>query len=458
MIKGEINQIAGTIIDVDFSLSKQLPQINDALIIEELNIILEVHSHIGDYIVRCISMDSVIGVARGMSVISTNYPIRVPVGEVTLSRILDTLGKTIDEKIPIKKSEQYSIHSEPLKLYNQPSTIQLLYTGIKIIDLLCPFAQGGKIGLLGGAGVGKTVTMMELINNIAKQYNGYSVFAGVGERTREGYDLYKEMEEANVLHKVALIYGQMNEVPGRRLRAAFTAVSIAEKFRDEGKNVLLFIDNIYRFSLAGTELSTLLGRLPSQSGYQPTLANEMGKLQERICSSRNGTITSVQAIYIPADDTSDPSTIVSFSHLDSTIVLNRAIAERGIYPAIDPLQSNSTLLHKQYVGETHYRVASTVIEILQRYKELKDIISIMGIDELNEKDKLIVSRARKIEKFFSQPFFSSSVFTGIPGTFVTKEDLIKDFSDIISGKYDHIDESKFYMLGSLRHLNANNNL
>jgi len=448
MSSGKIVQVIGAVIDVAFPKTA-IPRINDALFIEKNNLCLEVQQQIGDGVVRCIALGPSEGIKRGLVVANSGKPISVPVGEKTLGRIMDVLGKPIDGAGDIASNDVLPIHRAPPAFSEQASSDQLLETGIKVIDLMCPFAKGGKVGLFGGAGVGKTVNMMELIRNIAIEHSGYSVFAGVGERTREGNDFYHEMKDSKVLDKVALVYGQMNEPPGSRLRVALTGLTIAEKFRDEGRDVLLFIDNIYRYTLAGTEVSALLGRMPSAVGYQPTLAQEMGELQERITSTKTGSITSIQAVYVPADDLTDPSPATTFAHLDATVVLSRQIAELGIYPAIDPLDSTSRQLDPQIIGLEHYEVARSVQGILQRYKELKDIIAILGMDELTEEDRLTVSRARKVQKFLSQPFFVAEVFTGSPGKYVSLADTIRSFKGIIEGKYDHLPEQAFYMVGSI---------
>jgi len=448
MNEGHIVQIIGAVIDVEFPRT-QVPNVYDALVISETNTTLEVQQQLGDGIVRSIAMGTTEGLKRGLSVVNTGKAISVPVGVETLGRIMDVLGNPIDEAGPIGEKERWEIHRSAPSYAEQSGGNELLETGIKVIDLMCPFAKGGKVGLFGGAGVGKTVNMMELIRNIAIEHSGYSVFAGVGERTREGNDFYHEMKESNVLDKVSLVYGQMNEPPGNRLRVALTGLTIAEKFRDEGRDVLLFIDNIYRYTLAGTEVSALLGRMPSAVGYQPTLAEEMGVLQERITSTKKGSITSIQAVYVPADDLTDPSPATTFAHLDATVVLSRDIASLGIYPAVDPLDSNSRQLDPQVVGYEHYDVARGVQYILQRYKELKDIIAILGMDELSEEDKQVVARARKIQRFLSQPFFVAEVFTGSSGKYVSLKDTIAGFKGIIAGDYDHIPEQAFYMVGSI---------
>ncbi|ANF16835.1 ATP synthase F0F1 subunit beta [Buchnera aphidicola (Schlechtendalia chinensis)] len=455
MALGKIVQIIGAVIDVEFPYNS-VPKIYNALSVQNRNqkIILEVQQQLGSGVVRTIAMGASDGLSRGLSVLDLGHGIKVPVGISTLGRIVNVLGCPIDMKGPLNnkdgsKIEHREIHRSAPGYEEQLNSCTILETGIKVIDLICPFSKGGKIGLFGGAGVGKTVNMMELIRNIALKHQGYSVFTGVGERIREGSDFYHEMKDSNVLEKVALVYGQMNEPPGNRFRVAFTGLTIAEKFRDEGKDVLLFIDNIYRYTLAGTEVSALLGRIPSAVGYQPTLSEEMGLLQERITSTKLGSITSVQAIYVPADDLTDPSPATTFVHLDSTITLSRQIASLGIYPSIDPLNSTSRQLNPQIVGQDHYDVASNVQFILQRYQELKDIITILGMDELSESDKLLVSRARKIQKFLSQPFFVAEIFTGISGKYVSLEDTISGFKDILSGKLDDYPEQAFYMVGSI---------
>ncbi len=448
MNMGKVNQIIGAVVDVEFPRG-HVPKVYDALVIAEKDLTLEVQQQIGDGVVRAIAMGSTDGLKRGMECSNTGSAIKVPVGQGTLGRIMDVLGKPIDEAGPIKSDQFMPIHRKAPTFEEQSLSNELLETGIKVIDLICPFAKGGKVGLFGGAGVGKTVTMMELINNIAKEHSGYSVFAGVGERTREGNDFYHEMKDSNVLDKVSLVYGQMNEPPGNRLRVALTGLTMAEAFRDEGRDVLMFIDNIYRYTLAGTEVSALLGRMPSAVGYQPTLAEEMGKLQERITSTKTGSITSVQAVYVPADDLTDPSPATTFAHLDATIVLSRQIAELGIYPAVDPLDSTSRQLDPLVVGQEHYDVAHKVQEILQRNQELKDIIAILGMDELSEEDKQLVSRARKIQRFLSQPFDVAEVFTGNPGKYVPLKETIAGFKAICDGDYDHIPEQAFYMVGNI---------
>ena len=448
MSSGQVVQIIGAVVDVEFPL-ENLPKVYDALLIEDRNLTLEVQQQLGDGVVRTIALGSTDGLQRGVDVTNTGAPISVPVGTKTLGRIMNVLGDPIDEVGPIETEERWSIHREAPEYTELSPAQELLETGIKVIDLICPFAKGGKVGLFGGAGVGKTVNMMELIRNIAAEHSGYSVFTGVGERTREGNDFYHEMQESNVLDKVSLVYGQMNEPPGNRLRVGLTGLTLAEKFRDEGRDVLLFIDNIYRFTLAGVEVSALLGRMPSAVGYQPTLAEEMGKLQERITSTKTGSITSVQAVYVPADDLTDPSPATTFAHLDATVVLSRQIAELGIYPAVDPLDSTSRQLDPLVVGQEHYDVARAVQSTLQRYKELRDIIAILGMDELSEEDKLTVARARKIQRFLSQPFFVAEVFTGSPGKYVSLKDTIKGFKGIIEGEYDKLPEQAFYMVGSI---------
>jgi F-type H+/Na+-transporting ATPase subunit beta len=445
---GKIVEIIGAVVDVEFS-RHDVPRIYDALKVEEKNLILEVQQQIGDGVVRTIAMGTTDGLRRGLAVTNTGKPITVPVGKPTLGRIMNVLGEPIDEQGPIKTDQHLPIHRPAPSFAEQAPSQELLETGIKVIDLICPFAKGGKVGLFGGAGVGKTVNMLELIRNIAIEHSGYSVFTGVGERTREGNDFYLEMKESHVLDKVALVYGQMNEPPGNRLRVGLTGLTIAEGFRDEGKDVLLFIDNIFRYTLSGVEVSALLGRIPSAVGYQPTLAEEMGVLQERITSTKTGSITSVQAVYVPADDLTDPSPATTFAHLDSTVVLSRQIAELGIYPAIDPLDSTSRQLDPLVVGQEHYDVALSVQRTLQRYKELKDIIAILGMDELSEEDKQTVGRARRIQRFLSQPFFVAEVFTGTPGRYVSTKETIRGFKGILSGEYDHLPEQAFYMVGTI---------
>ena len=448
MSSGEIVQVIGAVVDVKFP-SNSVPKIFDALTLESINVTLEVQQQLGDGIVRSIALGSTDGLRRGIVVTNTGEGIKVPVGEKTLGRIMNVLGDPIDEKGPIGEDDRMVIHREAPKFVELSPATELLETGIKVIDLICPFAKGGKVGLFGGAGVGKTVNMMELIRNIAIEHSGYSVFTGVGERTREGNDFYHEMRESDVLDKVSLVYGQMNEPPGNRLRVALTGLTMAEKFRDEGRDVLLFVDNIYRYTLAGVEVSALLGRMPSAVGYQPTLAEEMGRLQERITSTKDGSITSIQAVYVPADDLTDPSPATTFAHLDATVVLSRQIAELGIYPAVDPLDSTSRQLDPLVVGQEHYDTARAVQNTLQRYKELRDIIAILGMDELSETDKLSVARARKIQRFLSQPFFVAEVFTGSPGKYVSLKDTIKGFQAIVDGEHDDLPEQAFYMVGSI---------
>ncbi|QFU77668.1 F0F1 ATP synthase subunit beta [Halioglobus maricola] len=455
MSSGRVVQIIGAVIDVEFPRDA-VPQVYDALKITEKDTTLEVQQQLGDGVVRAIALGSSEGLSRGLTVENTNAPISVPVGQETLGRIMDVLGNPIDECGPIGEQERAPIHRAAPAYDELAAAEELLETGIKVIDLVCPFAKGGKIGLFGGAGVGKTVNMMELINNIALQHSGLSVFAGVGERTREGNDFYYEMQESGVVNvenftesKVAMVYGQMNEPPGNRLRVALTGLTMAEKFRDEGRDVLLFVDNIYRYTLAGTEVSALLGRMPSAVGYQPTLAEEMGVLQERITSTKVGSITSIQAVYVPADDLTDPSPATTFAHLDATVVLSRDIAAKGIYPAVDPLDSTSRQLDPLLIGNEHYDTARGVQNVLQRYKELKDIIAILGMDELSEEDKQTVDRARKIERFLSQPFHVAEVFTGSPGKYVSLKDTIAGFKGILAGEYDHLPEQAFYMVGSI---------
>ena len=454
-MSGRIVQIIGAVIDVEYPRT-DVPKVYDALTVNGTETTLEVQQQLGDGVVRTIAMGSTEGLKRGLEVTNTNGPISVPVGIETLGRIMDVLGRPIDECGPIGEQERTSIHREAPAFDELAASTDILETGIKVIDLICPFAKGGKVGLFGGAGVGKTVNMMELINNIAKAHSGLSVFAGVGERTREGNDFYYEMAESGVVNlddktksKVAMVYGQMNEPPGNRLRVALTGLTMAEKFRDEGKDVLLFIDNIYRYTLAGTEVSALLGRMPSAVGYQPTLAEEMGVLQERITSTKNGSITSVQAVYVPADDLTDPSPATTFAHLDSTVVLSRDIAARGIYPAIDPLDSTSRQLDPLVIGNEHYDIARGVQNVLQRYKELKDIIAILGMDELSDEDKQLVARARKIERFLSQPFHVAEIFTGSPGKYVSLKDTIRGFKGILEGEFDALPEQAFYMVGTI---------
>lgn len=448
MSNGTVTQIIGAVIDVEFP-KENLPKVFDALMVDETGLVLEVQQQLGDGVVRTIAMGASEGLKRGVSVSNTKQAIAVPVGEGTLGRIMNVLGEPIDEKGEIDSKETMPIHRKPPSYEDQAGSSELLETGIKVIDLICPFAKGGKVGLFGGAGVGKTVNMQELIRNIAYEHSGFSVFAGVGERTREGNDMYHEMIEGGVLDKVALVYGQMNEPPGNRLRVGLSGLTMAEKFRDDGRDVLLFIDNIYRYTLAGVECSALLGRMPSAVGYQPTLAEEMGVLQERITSTKTGSITSVQAIYVPADDLTDPSPATTFAHLDANVVLSRQIASLGIYPAVDPLDSNSRQLEPGIVGQEHYDVASSVQRVLNRYKELKDIIAILGMDELSEEDKLTVARARKIERFLSQPFFVAEVFTNSPGKYVSLSETIRGFKGILDGEYDELPEQAFLMVGGI---------
>ena len=448
MSTGNVVEIIGAVVDVKFP-REEMPKVYEALTIESEDLTLEVQQQLGDGIVRTIAMGSTNGLKRGVAVVNTGAPISVPVGQGTLGRIMDVLGNPVDEAGPVETDERAPIHRPAPKLEDQAATTEILETGIKVIDLIMPIAKGGKIGLFGGAGVGKTVTLMELIRNIAVEHSGFSVFAGVGERTREGNDFYHEMSEGGVLDKVALVYGQMNEPPGNRLRVALTGLTMAEHFRDEGRDVLMFIDNIYRYTLAGTEVSALLGRMPSAVGYQPTLAEEMGVLQERITSTKTGSITSFQAVYVPADDLTDPSPATTFAHLDATLVLSRQIAELGIYPAVDPLDSTSRILDPHVVGNEHYDTARSVQGVLQRYKELKDIIAILGMDELSEEDKQVVQRARKIQRFLSQPFFVAEVFTGAPGKYVSLKETISNFKAIVAGEYDHLPEQAFYMCGSI---------
>lgn len=449
MTTGTVVEIIGAVVDVEFPRSS-VPKVYDALKVKGTAITLEVQQQLGDGVVRTIAMGSTEGLRRGLKAENTGAPITVPTGVETLGRIMNVLGDPIDNRGAINAKQHLPIHRAPPAYAEQAANQEILETGIKVIDLFCPFAKGGKVGLFGGAGVGKTVNMMELIRNIAIEHSGYSVFAGVGERTREGNDFYHEMKDSNVLDKVSLVYGQMNEPPGNRLRVALTGLTIAEAFRDEGRDVLLFIDNIYRYTLAGTEVSALLGRMPSAVGYQPTLAEEMGVLQERITSTKKGSITSIQAVYVPADDLTDPSPATTFAHLDATVVLSRQIAELGIYPAVDPLDSTSRQLDPLIVGQEHYDVARKVQGILQRYKELKDIIAILGMDELSEEDKLNVARARKIQRFLSQPFFVAEVFTGSPGKYVSLKDTIAGFKALVEGQYDHLPEQAFYMVGSIQ--------
>ncbi|EAI6740962.1 F0F1 ATP synthase subunit beta [Campylobacter jejuni] len=453
-MQGFISQVLGPVVDVDFN--DYLPQINEAIVVnfesegKKHKLVLEVAAHLGDNRVRTIAMDMTDGLVRGLKAEALGAPISVPVGEKVLGRIFNVTGDLIDEGEEISFDKKWAIHRDPPAFEDQSTKSEIFETGIKVVDLLAPYAKGGKVGLFGGAGVGKTVIIMELIHNVAFKHSGYSVFAGVGERTREGNDLYNEMKESNVLDKVALCYGQMNEPPGARNRIALTGLTMAEYFRDEmGLDVLMFIDNIFRFSQSGSEMSALLGRIPSAVGYQPTLASEMGKFQERITSTKKGSITSVQAVYVPADDLTDPAPATVFAHLDATTVLNRAIAEKGIYPAVDPLDSTSRMLDPNIIGEEHYKVARGVQSVLQKYKDLQDIIAILGMDEVSEEDKLVVERARKIEKFLSQPFFVAEVFTGSPGKYISLEDTIAGFKGILEGKYDHLPENAFYMVGNI---------
>ena len=448
MSAGTTVQIIGAVVDVEFP-SGQIPKIYEALLIDDVDITLEVQQQLGDGVVRTIAMGSSEGLKRGMAVSNTGGPICVPVGEKTLGRIMDVLGRPIDNKGDIGAEKTMPIHRAAPTYEEQAATSELLETGIKVIDLIMPVTKGGKVGLFGGAGVGKTVALMELIRNIAHEHEGYSVFAGVGERTREGNDFYHEMTDSGVIDKVSLVYGQMNEPPGNRLRVALTGLTMAEAFRDEGRDVLMFIDNIYRYTLAGTEVSALLGRMPSAVGYQPTLAEEMGVLQERIASTKTGSITSFQAIYVPADDLTDPSPATTFAHLDATLVLSRQIAELGIYPAVDPLDSTSRILDPNVIGQEHYDCARGVQAVLQRYKELQDIIAILGMDELSEDDKQSVTRARKIQRFLSQPFFVAETFTGTAGKYVQLAETIRGFNGIVAGDYDHLPEQAFYMVGSI---------
>jgi F-type H+-transporting ATPase subunit beta len=455
MSSGKIVQIIGAVVDVEFSRDA-VPAIYHALVVEPTGLVLEVQQQLGDGVVRTIAMGPSDGLSRGLDVRNTGAAISVPVGKGTLGRIMDVLGNPVDEAGEVLCEERWEIHRKAPSYEEQSGSTDLLETGIKVIDLLCPFAKGGKVGLFGGAGVGKTVNMLELINNIAKEHSGLSVFAGVGERTREGNDFYHEMAESGVIDlknlpesKVAMVYGQMNEPPGNRLRVALTGLTMAEYFRDEGRDILFFVDNIYRYTLAGTEVSALLGRMPSAVGYQPTLAEEMGRLQERITSTKTGSITSIQAVYVPADDLTDPSPATTFAHLDATVVLSRQIAELGIYPAVDPLDSTSRQLDPLVVGEEHYNTARGVQNVLQRYKELRDIIAILGMDELSEEDKLTVFRARKIQRFLSQPFHVAEVFTGSPGKYVSLKDTIRSFKGILGGEYDSLPEQAFYMVGSI---------
>ncbi len=456
MNKGKITQVIGPVVDIEFEPGK-LPEIyhalklsNPAISSDEWNLVVEVAQHLGENTVRAIAMDSTDGLVRGQEVLDTGAQILMPVGKNTLGRIMNVVGEPIDEAGPIETENKWAIHRPAPDFVSQSTKVESFETGIKVVDLLAPYSRGGKIGLFGGAGVGKTVLIMELINNIASQHGGFSVFAGVGERTREGNDLWEEMKESGVLSKTALVYGQMNEPPGARARVALSALTVAEYFRDEeGQDVLLFVDNIFRFTQAGSEVSALLGRIPSAVGYQPTLSTEMGELQERITTTDKGSITSVQAIYVPADDLTDPAPATAFAHLDATTVLSRQIAELGIYPAVDPLDSTSRILDPQVIGEEHYKIARDVQFILQRYKDLQDIIAILGMDELSEEDKLVVARARKIQKFLSQPFHVAEVFTGAPGKYVELKDTIKGFQEIIEGKHDALPEQAFYLVGTI---------
>jgi len=460
--KGEVAQVLGAVLDVRFAKDVGIPNIYDALVTtnpaiddKPNNLVLEVAQHLGDNMVRCIAMDATEGMMRGAEVIDTGAPISIPVGAKTLGRIMDVIGRPVDEMGPIESETRWSIHRAAPSFEDQATSKEILETGIKVIDLLCPYLKGGKIGLFGGAGVGKTVVIMELINNIAKQHGGYSVFGGVGERTREGNDLWHEMKDSKVIDKAVLVYGQMNEPPGARFRVGLSALTAAEYFRDtEGRDVLLFVDNIFRFLQAGSEVSSLLGRMPSAVGYQPTLATDMGQLQERITSTKKGSITSVQAVYVPADDYTDPAPATTFAHLDATTELSRALTEIGIYPAVDPLTSTSTILEPGVVGDEHYRVARKVQQTLQRYKELQDIIAILGMDELSDEDKLTVARARKVQRFLSQPFHVAEQFTGTPGVFVKREDTVRGFAELIDGKHDDLPEQAFYMVGSIEDARA----
>lgn len=457
-MKGSITQIIGPVVDVTFN--GEVPAIKNALIVtreDGTELTLEVAQHLGFNDVRTVAMSSTDGLTRGMEVVDTGSAIMVPVGEEILGRMFDVIGKPIDGKKGVTTKKSYPIHRNAPSFDQQSTKAEVLETGIKVIDLICPFLKGGKVGLFGGAGVGKTVVIQELIRNIASEHGGYSIFAGVGERSREGNDLYREMEESGVLDKTVLVFGQMNEPPGARARVALSALSMAEYFRDEeGKDLLLFVDNIFRFTQAGSELSALLGRMPSAVGYQPTLATEMGQLQERVTSTKNGSITSVQAVYVPADDLTDPAPATTFSHLDSTVVLSRPLSELGIYPAVDPLDSSSTILQPDVVGEEHYHVVRGVQKVLQRYKDLQDIIAILGMDELSDEDKKTVARARRIQKFLSQPFFVAEQFTGAKGVYVKREDTVRSFKEILEGKHDHIPEQHFYMKGSIEEVIAQN--
>ncbi len=460
--KGKVSQVLGAVVDVEFPKEVGLPAIYDALLTtntaiddKQNNLVLEVAQHLGDNAVRCIAMDSSEGLVRGQEVVDSGAPISIPVGEKTLGRIMDVIGRPIDEAGPIDTDTRWPIHRPAPSFQDQSSSKEILETGIKVIDLLCPYVKGGKIGLFGGAGVGKTVIIMELINNIAQEHGGYSVFGGVGERTREGNDLFHEMKDSGVINKACLVYGQMNEPPGARFRVGLSALTAAEYFRDEeGRDVLLFVDNIFRFLQAGSEVSSLLGRMPSAVGYQPTLATDMGMLQERITSTTKGSITSVQAVYVPADDYTDPAPATTFAHLDATTALDRSIAEKGIYPAVHPLTSSSTVLEPGIIGEEHYRVARKVQQTLQRYKDLQDIIAILGMDELSEDDKATVARARKIERFLSQPFHVAETFTGTPGVYVKLQDTVRSFGELVDGKHDHLPEQAFYMVGTIEEAQA----
>lgn len=460
--KGKILQILGAVVDVEFDREVGLPAVYDALTCTNIaiddtqnNLTLEVAQHLGDNTVRCVAMDSSEGLVRGQEVVDTGAPISIPVGAKTLGRIMDVIGRPVDEMGPIQAEQKWPIHRPAPSYEEQATSKEIFETGIKVVDLLCPYVRGGKIGLFGGAGVGKTVIIMELINNLAQQHGGYSVFAGVGERTREGNDLWHEMKDSGVIDKACLVYGQMNEPPGARFRVGLSALTAAEYFRDvEGRDVLLFVDNIFRFLQAGSEVSSLLGRMPSAVGYQPTLASDMGALQERITSTKKGSITSVQAVYVPADDYTDPAPATTFAHLDATTALDRSIAEKGIYPAVHPLNSTSTILEPGVVGEEHYRVARKVQSTLQRYKDLQDIIAILGMDELSEDDKLTVARARKIERFLSQPFFVAEQFTGMKGAYVKLADTVRSFGELVDGKWDHLPEQAFYMVGTIEDAQA----
>ncbi len=460
--KGRISQVLGAVVDVRFPAGEDLPPIYTALLTTNPglnsnpnNLTLEIAQHLGDNVVRCIAMDGTDGLKRDQEVVSTGAPISIPVGEKTLGRILNVIGEPVDQCGPVESQTRWPIHRPTPALTDQATSKEILETGIKVIDLLCPYVKGGKIGLFGGAGVGKTVVIMELIHNIGQEHGGYSVFGGVGERTREGNDLWNEMKESGVINKTCLVYGQMNEPPGARFRVGLSALTAAEYFRDEeGRDVLLFIDNIFRFLQAGSEVSSLLGRMPSAVGYQPTLQEDMGELQERITSTKKGSVTSVQAVYVPADDYTDPAPATTFAHLDATTALSRAISEKGIYPAVDPLVSTSTILEPSVVGEEHYRVARAVQQILQRYKELQDIIAILGMEELAEEDRIVVSRARKIERFLSQPFHVAETFTGLKGVYVKVEDTVRSFAEIVDGKHDDLPEQAFFMVGTIEDAEA----